>query len=95
MKQTGVKLIAIERQEQIEKHGWDVDSEYEAGQLAQGAVYCLTLKDEDYPEGWDLWFYNKVKAKKDRMTDVEFEIEMKKIAGAFCAAEIDRLQSAK
>lgn len=89
---TGIKLIAEERKEQLEKHGWDCDNEYEGEELVQAAIYCLTLKDEDYPKYWDRWFYDKVQAKKARMSETEFKIEMKRIAGALCAAEIDRLQ---
>lgn len=90
---TGIELIAIERKEQIEKHGWDNDSEWESGELAQAAIYCLTLKRKDYPKNWGDWFYKRIQLKKNRMGWNVFKIEMRKIAGALLAAEIDRLQA--
>lgn len=86
---TGIELIAQERKEQIEKHGWNDKNTIG---LDQAAIFCLTRKTVDYPLHWNMWFLEKVIAKEKRMTDYDFQIEMLKIAGAFCAAEIDRLQ---
>lgn len=90
---TGSDLIAKERMEQIHKHGFkDLDASYYTnGELLQAAKYCLTLDAKDYPETWGAWFTLKVIEKRSRMTDDQFKLEMVKIAGAFCAAEIDRL----
>jgi hypothetical protein len=86
----GIDLIIKERKEQIEKHGWDHDDEYESGELLKAAFYCLTLDENYYPEYWSDWFLEKVADKRERMNDMEFSIEMKTIAGAFVAADIDR-----
>ena len=84
---TGIELITQERREQIEKHGWDVknDSNYENEELLQAAVYCINQEIEEWPTGWDVYFQDKIIA-KDRIGQL-------KVAGAFIAAEIDRLQS--
>jgi hypothetical protein len=86
---TGIKLIAIERQEQIEKHGWDLsyDKDYGQGELLMAAQFCLNVNN------YLLWpwhdgavgthFFNKIKSKTP--------IERIVIAGAFCAAELDRI----
>lgn len=92
---TGIELIAKERQEQIEKHGFDLekDSEYYTqGELMEAAKYALTLEREDYPSSWDFWFHDKMRDKEKRMSEQEFWIERLKIAGALIAAELDRIQ---
>jgi len=86
----GIDLIVQERKEQIEKHGWDHDNEYEAGELLRASFFCITLDNEYYPLNWSNWFAEKVIAKRLRMDFTSFRIEMLKIAGAFVVAEIDR-----
>ena len=85
MKKTGIELISIERQEQIEKHGFDNrhDSNefHKNGELSDAAIYAITLNG--YPEKWDKQFYKKIKRKDYRKRLI--------IAGALIAAEIDRL----
>ena len=85
---TGVELIAKERQEQIEKHGFTEQYQkdhleyYSDGQLIDAAHYAITLKG--WPQDWPKGYYrDKIVAKsyKDRLI----------IAGALIAAEIDRL----
>lgn len=90
---TGIELIAQERKEQIEKHGWTSahDLGHNMADLKDAALFCLTLNTNHYPVDWDNWFKEKVADKEMRLSREEFEIEMLKIAGAFCAAEIDRL----
>lgn len=85
---TGVELIAEERQEQIEKHGFDEtnDKHYKSEELKRAAVFVLTGDDEWYPRTWSSWFGVKMDSKTD-------PIERLKIAGALIAAEIDRLQN--
>jgi len=93
--ETGIELIAQERKEQIEKHGFDIYNDvqsYSKGELKQAAKYCLTLNRDDYPKGWSVWFINKVIEKQNRLSKEDFEIEMLKIAGSFCSAEIDRIK---
>ncbi len=91
---TGVELIAQERKEQIEKHGFHVsdDEGYDQGELVKAAMYSLTGERNSYPETWEFWFHDKMVAKKERMSEHDFAIERLKIAGALIASEIDRLQ---
>jgi SAM-dependent methyltransferase len=97
---TGVELIAQERREQVEKHGFTIESQREWNskkELVEAAKYCIDSSSglpEDklqYPYNWDHWFYLKVREKRQRLSNKDFQVEMLKIAGAFCAAEIDRL----
>ena len=91
---TGLELIAEERQEQIEKHGFDVkhDKElYEADELVDAAVFAITGDYNFYPKTWGDWWANKMIAKTNATP--HSKIERLRIAGALLAAEIDRLQS--
>lgn len=93
---TGIELIAEERREQIEKHGFDLDKDaedYSNYELYNAALYALTLERDKYPETWEFWWHDKMMAKQERMSEEEFWIERLKIAGALIAAEIDRIQS--
>jgi hypothetical protein len=87
---TGIELIAIERKEQIEKHGWDLtrDEDYKSGELVQAAIFCLNPTNSVlwpwHDNGIGTHFYHKILGKTDQQRIV--------IAGAFCAAELDRLQ---
>lgn len=91
----GIKMIAQERQKQIDKHGFtaayhaDHPEFYENKQLSQAAVSLLVqdLAPHDLvteiPSNWDVvWFQNLM----DRGV-----IERLVIAGALIAAELDRL----
>jgi hypothetical protein len=92
---TGIELIAQERHEQIEKHGFSltVDAEhYQRNELVDAALYALTMDKKHYPESWEFWFHDNLVAKEGRMDETTFAIERLKIAGALIAAEIDRLQ---
>jgi hypothetical protein len=94
---TGIELIAIERQEQIEKHGYDADwvndnpEYYEGKELAWVAEMALAVEHEEgldpniYPESWPTEDVDKILRNpyKERLI----------IAGALVAAEIDRLNS--
>jgi len=84
---TGIELIAIERQEQIEKHGWDLenDKDYGDGELIKAAMFAINPKMFEWPSYWTEEFRNKILNKEP--------IERFKIAGALIAAEIDRRQS--
>lgn len=83
---TGAVLIAEERLEQIEKHGWSLenDSCYINKELTKAAVFCICQELGDWPEGWNQYFKDKILQKN--------RIDQLKVAGAFIAAEIDRLQ---
>jgi hypothetical protein len=85
----GVRLIAQERREQIEKHGFDVINDpyddYQQGELLQAALFCLCPTTFIWPEAWEDGNEKKVLA-KDRIGQL-------KVAGALIAAEIDRLQA--
>jgi len=96
---TGIELIAQERKEQIEKHGWSIehDKDYSNGQLIQAAEFCREqaynsttgCKTEacKWPDGWIKHFENKVRSK-------DFVSQLI-VAGAFYMAENDRLESTK
>ena len=89
MKKTGAELIAIERQEQIEKHGRTVErdlNENKFSQLIDGAIGLLCEpRPNDKPSHWDstLWTKMKNKPYKERLI----------IAGALIAAELDCIQT--
>jgi len=93
---TGIELIAIERQEQIEKHGRTIEQDIinnSQFQLTEAASFlCNPETDpEDYdiqeylPVGWDLDLFTNICHKP--------YIERLIIAGALIAAEIERIQS--
>lgn len=90
---TGIELIAEERQEQIEKHGFQNDEDYNLEELKEAAIYTLTLDRDKYPASWEFWFHDKLKAKENRMAEMDFYRERLKIAGALIAAELDRINS--
>lgn len=81
MKKTGIQLISEERKHQIEKWGGkEHDAQYVEEELVIMAVRLLTqVPDHDLPEEWKVFSKHP-----DR-------IDQLKIAGAWCAAEIDRL----
>lgn len=86
---TGVELIAIERQEQLDKHGRTIEHDtlhHKDGQLKFGALYALGHKSplKTCSGGFDA-FMDKVSTKT--------ELEKLIIAGALIAAEIDRLNN--
>lgn len=92
---SGIEMIADERREQIEKHGFDAAHDDRAfngsGELSRVAAYLIANTDwhrgkivATYPPGWRREFVSKFESKS--------EIEKLVIAGALIAAEIDRLQ---
>jgi len=85
MKKTGIDLIAEERAEQIEKHGFDIknDEDYGNRELLQAALFCMGY--EGWPSNWMDHFKKKIENKS--------VIEQLTVAGAFIAAEIDRLKA--
>jgi len=91
---TGIELIAAERQEQIEKHGYTVvkDVAFNNHYQIPSAVRKLTkrnpgIEEFDAPQYWDSLIWERMidKTYKDRLI----------IAGALIAAEIDRIQFEK
>lgn len=88
--ETGVELIAKERQEQISKHSRTEErdiKENAGGQLQAAALYILAMDynenaEDYYPEDWSEEFQLSLekKTQKERLV----------IAGALIAAEIDR-----
>ena len=98
MKKTGIELIAEERQEQIEKHGYNSDHDHDEyseinsndfirteSLLRDAAIGCLNADRGEFPAFWDETRVGKIcnKPYKERLI----------IAGALIAAEIDRLQN--
>jgi hypothetical protein len=91
---TGVELIAIERQEQLEKHNRSIDQDVvqnNSGQLVAGAIALIRTDHKGFwdemPVKWDEDICKKMSRKsyKNRLI----------IAGALIAAEIDRINSVK
>jgi hypothetical protein len=83
----GIELIAEERKEQIEKHGWTLEHDrgHIDGAILRAAIYAIEASqhNSDTFNWYD--FQKKILAKP--------YIERLVIAGALIAAEIDRLQS--
>lgn len=100
VKSEGVEMIIKKRLEQITKHGFDSEHDdspdNKHGELAQAAAYTLSSSSTqfaswpgdsywvDWPDSWDDYWQTKI--------DKKSPIEQLAIAGAFCAAEIDRLK---
>jgi len=93
---TGIELIAQERSEQINKHGFTVESDkFNNGDHELILLIEYLLKDDsdaekdnlkEYFEGcnYDMSYINKF--------DTKTRLERLTIAGALIAAEIDRIQ---
>lgn len=83
MEKTAVELIAIERQEQIEKHGFDAedDAKYTKHELVKAAKFMITQFPLDYPD-WDRWLMEKSKSMS--------RIKQLIVSASLIAAEIDR-----
>lgn len=92
----GAELIAAERQRQITEEGWTSghDDTHVDGELANAAAYyAATCEPYSHirgnhfwpllPDGWSCKYHRR---------NPEHRIRMLAIAGALCAAEIDRLQ---
>ena len=100
---TGIELIAKEREEQIEKHGFNAEHDarqYNSkGELIQAACYLLckdsllieahpsNLRYALFPSAWN----EDYKTKFDQKDDLQSII----VAGALIAAEIDRILNLK
>lgn len=84
-KQTGIELIAKEREEQTNKHGYNTESDkqYDKGELLDFSISLITLNIDDYPFNQTLYRYYKQKPRKEQLA----------IAGALIAAELDRLNA--
>lgn len=84
---TGIELITKERNEQLYVHeyGQEHDSQHTKQELKKAAIYLLTKDRRQFPENWDKKFLLKLRRKQG--------IEALKTAGAFIAAEIDRVQA--
>ncbi len=83
---TGIELIAQERKEQIEKHGFSIIEDakfYNDNELLKAAMFCLNPEFHEWPRGWDIIFRKKILQKSAKERAV--------VAGAFIAAHIDRL----
>lgn len=101
MEKTGIELIAQERKEQIEKHGYTIekDTEEQISFQLSGVATLLCIPDfkdvglevedleEHRPFNWNKQRFIKLVKKP--------YVERLVIAGALIAAEIDRLQNQK
>lgn len=84
---TGIELISQERREQIEKHSFSQDYTYVNEELLKASLFCIDQKRFEWPFGWGAHFRLKIVNKS--------RVDQLKVAGAFIAAEIDRLQGLK
>jgi len=87
---TGIELITDERVEQIKKHGYKIEIDVNNngdGQLIDAARSLLkpTAAYEPEPYNWDVETWNKMRNKSFTERYI--------IAGAFIAAELDRIQN--
>lgn len=79
-------MIAKERQEQIEKHGWTVSHDREMESDLDAVAVAIIEQDRDrFPSHWEAMMVNNILGKS--------VIERLAIAGAMIAAEIDRLKT--
>ena len=92
---TGIELIAEERREQIEKHGFSVieDAEYYKNmELVQATLFCI---DQGVPNGFGLKTYKLWPANWDKRFEYKIlaktELEQLAVAGAFIAARMDQI----
>lgn len=85
-KESGFKSILKERINQVVKHKFSLekDANYKSGQLLKASRFCITLNNSDWPHLWrkDIRDHIKTHSLDDRIV----------IAGAFMAAEVDRLR---
>jgi hypothetical protein len=90
---TGIELIAKERQEQLEKHGISVKNDVQFNSMMEynglpalplAAIRLLDDSIQRVPSHWD-------KKRLEHMQTKPYK-ERLIIAGAFIAAEIDRVQ---
>lgn len=88
---TGIELIAIEREEQIWKHGRTIEldvlqnSERQLVHAARMLLAGAIERENGCPKGWDQNIYNKMANKST--------FERIIIAAALLAAESDRIQA--
>lgn len=85
----GVALIQAERNEQLNKHGYDAahDDTLQQDQLVDAAVALITEDPERWPQDMDRAVFNTA-SEKDTVGRLA-------VAGAFIAAELDRLLRAR
>lgn len=85
-KETGFESIAKERIEQVVKHRrfLDKDRGYTKGELIKAAMFCITLDHHQWPRTWLKEYRDKIRVKSLEERYV--------IAGAFMAAEVDRMR---
>ena len=82
----GAVMIASERIDQLEFHGYDAahDEKHKAGELGVAAMFAITLQTQYKQDGWER-FEGKIwdKSQSERLA----------VAGALIAAEKDRIEA--
>ena len=80
----GIDLVAKERSEQINKHGFTVeeDSFYKKNELIKAALFCIDDSIFEFPYLWNVAYRNRIlrKARLDRLV----------CAAALITAQIDQ-----
>ena len=82
----GLVMIASERIEQLEFHGYDAahDEKHKASELIAAAMFAITLQTHYKQDGWERF--------EAKMWD-KSQTERLAVAGALIAAEIDRIEA--
>ncbi len=92
-RKTGAELIADERKEQVEKHGYDAknDDHYQQNELLMAAIQCVGMVFPDFfnPNVKQGAFWPWPKGTFEPLTR-KSDVELLTVAGALIAAEIDR-----
>ena len=81
------KMVALERWEQIHKHGFDANNDkfYVNGEIIQAALFCIAPTDPNnhWPPNWSNQFKESILKKG--------KIERVAVAAALLTAEVDRM----
>lgn len=93
---TGIEIITDERKRQLTVKGWSLahDDGHKNGELVKASA-CYSLWNWESSTAFRLWPFDKSRIKI--FEDESITDKMKRLgkAGAFIAAEIDRLQRLK
>lgn len=85
----GIEEIIVERINQLDKHGYSVegDAKHNDEELLNVASSLINRNNARWPSTWDMEIFHRWMRKESRIAQLAK-------AGAFIAAEIDRLKAA-
>lgn len=80
----GIELVAKEREEQINKHGFTLedDSFYKSNELIKAALFCIDSNTFEFPYHWNVGNRNAL-LRKDKIGKLT-------CAAAFIIAQLDQ-----